>query len=402
MVDATSDLDECAQIDYASIIELATEAVISINADHEIIAYNRSSEDVFGYSKEEAIGQKLDLLLPQDVVKHHASYVRAFATGAPDSRWMGERGELRGQRKNGEIFPAEASIIKQATPSGQILTVILRDISKRKKAEEKVHHYQKHLESLIEERTAEVNEKANQLKKSLEREQEFNLLQQKFVALVSHEFRTPLTIIDGAAQRLIRRKFKLQADEVETRANTVRSAVTRMIGLIDTTLYASRLNEGKVDMDIAPCDIKKLLHDVCERQSEISPSHKIQLKIGDLPNQVCADSNLLDEVFTNLLSNAVKYAPNTPLIQIIGKTDGDVALVVFKDQGVGISKDDLPHMFERFFRAKTADGFNGTGLGLSVSKEFVEMHRGSISVDSEEGVGSVFTVHLPISGPFPT
>lgn len=239
-------------------------------------------------------------------------------------------------------------------------------------------------------------------KKSVEaallREKEYNLLQQKFISLVSHEFRTPLAIIDGVAQRLIKRKDKLTPDEVETRTNKVRSAVTRMVGLIDTTLYASRLDAGQIKLKLAPCDVGELVRKVCERQTDISPSHKIQVEIDAFPNEIFADKERLDQVFTNLLSNAVKYAPDAPLIEVKHWGDGGDVWVSVTDHGLGIPEDDLPHMFKRFFRAETAKGIPGTGIGLNVVKEFVEMHGGTITVDSVEGEGSTFTVRLPIGG----
>ena len=122
---------------------------------------------------------------------------------------------------------------------------------------------------------------------------------------------------------------------------------------------------------------------------------------GGFTNRACkifADHRLLDQVFTNLLSNAVKYSPDSPLIEVKGWNDEENALITVTDQGVGIPANDLPHMFGQFFRAKTSEGIKGTGIGLNVVKEFVEMHGGSVGVDSLEGEGSTFTVRIPIGG----
>lgn len=241
-----------------------------------------------------------------------------------------------------------------------------------------------------------LSQSHEKLEAALAREIEYNSLQKKFVSLVSHEFRTPLSIIDGTAQRLLRSKKPLTQDDMEARVEKVRSAVTRMTGLIDTTLYASRLDDGKIDLKIASCDIWELLREVCHRQSEIAPSHRIQITLDDRPTEVFADAKLIDQVFTNLLSNAVKYAPNAPIIEVRGWSDGADALITITDFGIGIPEEDLPHMFERFFRSKTTEGFSGTGIGLSVVKEFIQMHGGTVIVDSLEGEGATFTVRLPI------
>ncbi len=115
-----------------------------------------------------------------------------------------------------------------------------------------------------------------------------------------------------------------------------------------------------------------------------------------LPEEIHADAELLDQVFTNLLSNAVKYAPNDPRIEVKGWTDGTFAALSVRDHGVGIAADDFPRMFERFFRAATSAGISGTGIGLNLVKRLMEMHTGTIQVDSVAGQGSVFTVRLPI------
>jgi len=294
--------------------------------------------------------------------------------------------------KNGDVCDVEF----QMMPLGEVSVIAMVDLTERIRTEQELIRHRDHLEELVAQRTSEVEMKATQLKAALESEKEYNILQQKFVSLVSHEFRTPLAIIDGTAQRLIRCKDKLDVDEIETRASTVRSAVTRMIDLIDTTLFIAHLDSGKVELKLSPLNIGELIRDVCDRQAEISTSHEIQVKIDDLPREIIVDQSRIDQVFTNLLSNAVKYAPDDPLIKVKGWVNGSDTFVSVTDQGVGIPEDELPQMFDRYFRAKTAEGIKGTGIGLSVVKEIVEMHGGTITVASVEGEGSTFTIRLPI------
>ena len=242
----------------------------------------------------------------------------------------------------------------------------------------------------------EDKRQAEHLAQALQKEQELNTLQREFVSLVSHEFRTPLTIIDSAAQRLVRSKDKMTAEDLATRTGKIRAAVRRMTGLIESTLYASRLDAGEIRMERQLCDLKALIREVCARQAEISKFHDIRVDVDGLAEGIHADAELLDQVFTNLLSNAVKYAPKDPRIEVKGWTDGRFAALSVRDHGVGIGADDLPRMFERFFRARTSAGITGTGIGLNLVKQLVEMHTGTTEVDSVEGQGSVFTVRLPI------
>ena len=253
-----------------------------------------------------------------------------------------------------------------------------------------------HLEEKVAERTAEVQRQTEQLAQALQKEQKLNTLQRDFVSLVSHEFRTPLTIIDGAAQRLVRRKEMVTPEDLVARTDKIRAAVQRMTGLIEGTLYASRLDAGAIRMERQPCDLKGLIREVCARQAEISQFHDIRVDVAGLPEDIHADPKLLDQVFTNLMSNAVKYTPDDPHIEVKGWTDGDFAAVSVRDHGVGVPADDLPRLCERFFRARTSTGITGTGIGLNLVKQLMEMHQGTIEVDSVEGQGSVFTVRLPI------
>lgn len=240
--------------------------------------------------------------------------------------------------------------------------------------------------------------RTEQLKEALKAEQTYSALQQKFVSLVSHEFRTPLAIIDGIAQRMSRRKDQMDSDEVTQRTDKLRNSVKRLVNLIDTTLYASRLDEYRIELKIQPCDLGGLLDEIIGRQREITPEYDFQFSNENLPNTVPGDPELLDHVFTNILSNAVKYSEPGTTVHVDALVDADDVHISVKDQGLGIPQDELPRMFKRFFRASTAAGISGTGIGLSVSKEFVEMHGGEITAESQEGVGSTFTVTLPLNG----
>ena len=269
------------------------------------------------------------------------------------------------------------------------------EVEERRFVEAELSRHQTHLEGLVVKRTKEINEQKVQLEKALEQEKEYSARQREFVSLVSHEFRTPLTIIDGSIQRMMRRKNELSPDEVVTRGLKIRGAVQRMTGLIEATLYGSRMDEGKIKMMPSVCDIRRVVKEACDRQVEISPTHKIKVEINALPDNILADFRLMSQVVANLISNAVKYSPQSTGIHVSGWTEGDNAFVSVRDHGVGISKDELPRLFERFFRARTSEGIPGTGLGLSIAKQMIEMHGGKIWVESIKDEGSTFTISIP-------
>lgn len=234
------------------------------------------------------------------------------------------------------------------------------------------------------------------LEAALESEKKFSALQRHFVSMISHEFRTPLSIIDAHAQRLKRTKLKVTPDELEDRSDKIRFTVERMVGLVDTVLYASSLDEGMITFNPGDCDIKSIAATVCEHQALISQDHEICVDIDALPPKIFADEKLLSQVLQNVLSNAVKYSPQNPLIKVKGWVDGGFSLVSVQDHGVGIPQSEHGDLFQRFFRATTSAGIPGTGLGLSICREFLEMHGGDMAVDSVEGEGTIFTIKVPI------
>lgn len=301
-------------------------------------------------------------------------------------------------RSDGVLRTVHSVSTVRLKPNGEVESVfgVFHDITEQKNAEKELLEHRDHLEQLVAERTSEVHKKAEELELALESAKKYADMQQQFVSLVSHEFRTPLTIIDGSAQRIMRTKDIITPDQLVQRGDKIRGAVKRMTSLIELTLYTDRIDSGKLEMSIQPCNIKELIEEICEHHRDIAPNHNIRVDLDGIPEHIDADSRLLEHIFTNLLSNAIKYAPDAPLIEVTGTIKGDTTLVSIKDQGRGIAEDDLSHMFERFFRASTANGIKGTGIGLSVCKKFVEMHGGSIDVASVIGEGSTFTVRLPI------
>ena len=234
------------------------------------------------------------------------------------------------------------------------------------------------------------------LRTALAKERQFSQLQREFVSMTSHEFRTPLAIIDTAIQRLMRRRDSLAEVEYTALGRDVRDAVRRMIDMIDGILNSARLDAGEIRFEARSFDLVELLREVCRRQSGLSQHHEIRLDLDRLPPQIPGDPALLDQVFTNLLSNATKYSPNGGVIGIRGRLDGEDVVVEVVDQGVGIPAADLPRIFERFFRARTSTGIVGTGIGLYSVKRLVEMHGGTAAIASTEGEGTVVTVRLPL------
>jgi signal transduction histidine kinase len=241
--------------------------------------------------------------------------------------------------------------------------------------------------------TAELHARAD-LERALVAEREMNAQQRRFVSMASHEFRTPLAVIDGATQRLMA-KLPAADPDAGRRLARIRGAVSRMTELIDRTLSSARLDEGRVEFLPKPVDLAAMLRDIADRQRQLSPQFTIALPAGDAPVTVDGDAKLLDQVFTNLLTNAVKYSGRSRRVEIALAVAPAAVRVEVHDFGLGVPTDELPQLFTRFFRARTSMGIPGTGIGLHVVREFVQMHGGRIEVASEIDKGSTFAVILP-------
>lgn len=235
------------------------------------------------------------------------------------------------------------------------------------------------------------------LETALKKERELSGLQRQFVAMVSHEFRTPLAIIDGNAQRLERRKATVTQEKLTGIVVKIRTSVIRLTELMESILSSASLEDGKIQCKLADCDITTLLRQICNSYRGLNAGHRIIDELGQLPPTIAADEKLLRQVFSNLLSNAIKYAPEGTSVWVSARIgDRDDVVISVRDEGVGIPEHEQEKLFQRFFRASTSTGIPGTGIGLHLVKHLVEMQGGSIDVESSPGRGSTFSVRLPI------
>jgi two-component system, OmpR family, sensor kinase len=240
-------------------------------------------------------------------------------------------------------------------------------------------------------------EQASMLKEQLEHEQRLALLQRNFVTMASHEFRTPLTNIDGQARRLIKMKNRLQPDDIDERAARIRGSVLRLTHLIDNLLNSSRLIEGgPLPLDLTDIDVAVLLREVCQLHREIAQGAPIVERFAATPLQMTGDPKLLFQLFSNLLSNAIKYSPGDKPVEVDASIASDEIVVSVADQGIGVPVGDVDRLFDRYHRGSNVSGIVGTGVGLYLVKMVAELHGGRVHVESKEGKGSRFTVWLPV------
>jgi len=243
-------------------------------------------------------------------------------------------------------------------------------------------------------------EKQVELERALQSEQEASSLQKQFISMVSHEFRTPLSIVDGNAQILERRLPNITHEEQKKRLKTIRSAVSRTVNMMEAVLSSNLLKTGKMDVFIEPFSLKELMEQLCGEQADLASSHKISLNLEGIPETLSLDRKVMTLVLTNLLANAVKYTINdSPIIDVSSFIDKEMVIIKIKDNGVGIPANEMEKVFDRFYRASTSAGIEGSGVGLSLVRDLIRAHHGQISIQSEVDKGTCVTISIPLNLP---
>lgn len=240
-----------------------------------------------------------------------------------------------------------------------------------------------------------IKQRELELQKQLENERRISGLYRSFGSMISHQFRTPLAIIDAAMQRLIRSSGRLDAREVTRRAVQARDATQRLTHLIDNILHADRFLE-QLEVTMAPCCLARLARQAVAESEAFAPAHNLQIvdeTQGDA--MVQCDPVLTGQIIANFLSNAVKYSEDHQPVAVRVYREGRWVCCAVKDHGRGISPDDVPHLFKRYFRASTATDVLGTGIGLHIAMELASLQHGEIQVSSELGTGTTFVLRLP-------
>ncbi len=249
--------------------------------------------------------------------------------------------------------------------------------------------------AIKERRILEERAEAEKLEITLRGEEEKMYLQRQFVAMASHEFRTPLAIIDGQAKAIGKRIERLTSDGVKSKLRTIETSVGRLIDLMESMLSSSRLEAGTMNFAPKEHDLRALVGEVCAHQDEISKSHEVVADLDVLPQSHVGDPLQLRQMFTNLLSNAVKYSPGAARVDVTAVEEAGGYRIDVRDYGVGIPDDELAKLGTRFFRASTSKGIIGTGIGLNLVKAFADLHKGRLTIKSSIGEGTTFSVYLP-------
>ncbi len=362
---------------FRGILEIAADAVITVDADQSIILFNQGAERIFGWRADEIRGRRLDLLLPPDAQAAHEGHVSHYRHSEAPARQMGERGTIRGRRKDGSVFPAEASISRIEIGGRMLFTAILRDVTAQREAEDAIRALNADLRH-----RAALLEAAN---KELE----------AFSYSVSHDLRAPLRSISGFAEVLIEDYEDGLDHEGRDYLGRIRDASQRMAQLIDDLLDLSRLTRGeltreRIDLSLLACEIAtELRKSQPERQAEfvIAPGMRVD-----------GDPRLVRTLLSNLLGNAWKYTGKHASARIeVGRAAADengAAVHYVRDDGAGFDMAYADKLFGAFQRLHGMKDFPGTGVGLATVQRIVNKHGGRVWAESavEQGATFYFTL----------
>ncbi|MDO1511536.1 PAS domain-containing sensor histidine kinase [Maribacter confluentis] len=358
-----------------------SEGIILVNTAQEIVATNSSAEEMFGYKKTELIGKSLDCIIPKRYHHKHDGHFSSFMKKS-EKRKMGHGRDLSGLRKNGEEFPVEAGLNPFTLYGNTYVMALVTDITERK-------NYTLNLEQTVQERT-------KQLTDALEKEKELNELKTRFLSLVSHEFKTPLSSILTSVTLLSKYTETGQQEKRDKHVDTIKSKVRQLDTILNDFLSVERLELGKVNYSIEDFPLSRVINEVVyDANMLLKTGQKIRYPDNIDEVVVTFDEKTLALALSNLLQNAIKYSPEETTIKIIFTIKDDYFTIQVTDEGIGIPKEQQKHIFDRYFRAENALLNQGTGIGLNISKQHLENLGSTLSFVSQENVGSTFTIQIP-------
>jgi len=354
---------------FRNLLESAPDAMIIVDDSGEIAIVNAQAERMFGYDRDELLGNKIEMLLPDRVREPHVAHRGQYAR-SPSLRPMGPGLELIGMRKDGSEFPVEISLSPVSTPKASFISSVIRDVTLRKRLEQQILSAQ------------EAAERANKANSA-------------FLAAASHDLRQPvqaLSLLNGALRRTVKDPRALEMVESQEHS------LTAMTNLLNSLLDISRLDAGAVTPEYEDFPMQRLVDRLSPEFARQAQHKGLEFSSCACKSTVRSDPNLLSEIIQNLVGNAIRYTEKGKIALNCAERDGRCCIAV-EDTGIGISKDQQQDIFIEFHQVKARGASKeGFGLGLAIVKRLAELLGHSIEVESEPGAGSCFTVSMPIVG----
>ena len=351
---------------FRTILESAPDAMIIIDDRGKIAVVNGQAESMFGYTRDEMLGQPIEMLLPERLREQHVQNRNAFNED-PRLRPMGAGLDLLARRKDDSEFPVEISLSPVRSAGRKFVSSVIRDVTRRKRMEDEI---------IAARQEAERANKANSA----------------FLAAASHDLRQPvqaLSLLNGALRRTVKDEKALQM--IDSQAHSL----TAMTNLLNSLLDISRLDAGAVTPELEDFPIKRLIDRLSDEFARQAQHHGLEFVSQSCPAVVNSDPNLLAEVIQNFVSNAIRYTDKGSVSLGCTVTDGSCIISV-TDTGIGIAHDQLNDIFREFHQCKAPGASKeGFGLGLAIVKRLSDLLELRLDVESDVGKGSTFSVALP-------
>lgn len=378
---------------FRDLLEAAPDGILEVELDGTIVLLNAAAERMFGYRREELLGQLIEVLVPESVRQRHHGHRGRYAEH-PITRPMGIGLELFARRKDGTQFPVEISLSPIRSPQGLRVIAIVRDTTARKQAEAKIS-------AMHQEFTAELEAKNQQLEVRNREIERANRLKSEFLASMSHELRTPLHTIIGFADLLAEElKGKLNSDQKRF-VRHIQQDSRHLLELINDILDISKIESGRLELNPEQFKASDAIDETLAGLRRLAEDKQLRFsEVLDRSLTIMADRLRFKEILYNLISNAIKFTPEKGQITIESRQSPEGAFFAVTDTGIGIDASELRAIFDKFYQlGSTTRGVReGTGLGLAITKSLVEMHGGKVWVESTPGHGSRFQFVLPRSG----
>jgi two-component system sensor histidine kinase/response regulator len=358
---------------FRGVLERAPDGLLVVETDGTISMANAQCEKLFGYTREEFVGNKVEMLVPDEIRGQHPD-MRATFHRAPTTRAMGAKAELHGRRKDGSLFPVDIGLSPLPARNGANtqVAVSIRDVTERKQAEV-------------------------ELKAAKQKAEEATRMKSMFLANMSHEIRTPMNAIIGLSHLAL--KTTLNAKQRDY-ISKVHNAGTSLLALINDILDFSKIEAGKLDVETTEFRLDDVVSSVTTVTGQKAADKRLEFLAHvapGIPQFLIGDPHRLGQILTNLVNNSVKFTERGEIVvsAALLQQTGEKCQLKFsvKDTGIGMTKEQAAKLFQPFTQAdmSTTRKYGGTGLGLTVSRRLVELMGGQIWLNSEPGVGTTFT-----------
>ena len=374
-----------------TIVNGAMDGIMVTDRDGVLTMVNPAITKIFGYNYQNCIGKNVSMFMPMNEYHDHKPLLKYFLSSG-ESKFIGTTRYVDGRRKDGTIFPLELAINVAEIGDDVMFIGMARDITERREAEREIAENQVRLQEMLEERTLQVEaaEEANRMKSS-------------FLANMSHELRTPMNAILGITEMLHEEAAEDGEEHLLDPLSRVMSAGKHLLNLINDVLDLSKIEAGKVELEVEPVQVSTLLHDLGVTCASLVSKNNNTLVMDAVDDDVrlMTDITRFKQILLNLLSNACKFTKDGEVslrMRHEEKSGGGCFFFDVSDTGIGITDEQMDKLFQDFQQAdsSTTKEFGGTGLGLAISRKLARMMGGDITAESSYGNGSTFTLRMPM------